>query len=61
MRVWMCDFPFSPLDVLVGSQFLFVVLVAMMSSASSPEEKDELRYEFCCMSFLNIFIGTSLN
>lgn len=57
-----CDFPFSPLYVLVGSQFLICCSeVVMMSSASSQSEKKKKmswRYEFCCMSFLNIFIGT---
>lgn len=40
-----CDFPFSPLDVLVGSQFFICCSeVVMMSSASSQSEKkkDEL-------------------
>lgn len=59
------DFPFSPLYVLVFVVYLFIVFiccseVVMMSSASSQSEKKKMswRYEFCCMNFLNIFIGT---
>ena len=57
------DFHLSPLDVLGGSQFFICCSeVVMMSSASSQsggeKKKMSWKYEFCCMSFLNIFIGT---